>query len=221
MLNLSIPTLRDSSGKKPARATVPLRGADVVSWLPSWTPCTVVSVAYVDCGSSYLLFNIMHECGLETCFLCYYLKVNTLQRRRWEGGLLLWTSWLRRILNSGSGSRNKTFDKSVMLVQHFAYRGNSQRHKGAASHIIDMVWLYRLFIPMGRRGVFYLFIWFLSAFAAPRDRGGGSQHPVNFNLVACLMWSFCTILQIPSRCWWRLSWTCSTRHSGGRGCTWR
>jgi hypothetical protein len=29
------------------------------------------------------------------------------------------------------------------LVQHFAYRGSSHRHKGAASHKIGLVWLYR------------------------------------------------------------------------------
>jgi hypothetical protein len=28
------------------------------------------------------------------------------------------------------------------LVQHFAYRENSHQLKGAARHIIDMVWLY-------------------------------------------------------------------------------
>jgi hypothetical protein len=35
-----------------------------------------------------------------------------------------------------------------------------------------MVWLYRSPIPVGRRGVFYLFKFFLPAFAALR--GGGS-----------------------------------------------
>ncbi len=38
------------------------------------------------------------------------------------------------------------------LVQHSAYRRNSHRRKGAAIHIIDMVWLYRLSTPVGRRG---------------------------------------------------------------------
>ncbi len=35
------------------------------------------------------------------------------------------------------------------LVQHFAYRGSSHRRKGAARHVIDMVWLYRSPIPSG------------------------------------------------------------------------
>ncbi len=52
---------------------------------------------------------------------------------------------------------------------------------GATSHIIDMVWLYRSRIPVGRRGFFYLFIWSLPAFAAPWGRGGRSQHPVGIN----------------------------------------
>jgi hypothetical protein len=34
------------------------------------------------------------------------------------------------------------------LVQYFADRGNSHRRKGNASHIIDMVWLYRSSIPV-------------------------------------------------------------------------
>jgi hypothetical protein len=41
--------------------------------------------------------------------------------------------------------------------------------------IIDSVWLYRSPIPVGRRGVLYLFKWFLPAFAAPKVGGGGSQ----------------------------------------------
>ncbi len=66
------------------------------------------------------------------------------------------------------------------LVQHSVFRRTSHRRKGAASHIIDMVRLYRSSIPVGRRGAFHLFIWRLLAFAAPpMGRGGGvSQHPV-------------------------------------------
>jgi hypothetical protein len=41
------------------------------------------------------------------------------------------------------------------LVQHSVCRGSSHRHKGTASHIIDMVWLYRLPILVERKGVFY------------------------------------------------------------------
>ncbi len=93
--------------------------------------------------------------------------------------MILQNPYLRTIC-SQPYERNKTFDKSVMLVQLFAYRGNSQRRNSAAIHIIDMVWLYRLLIPMGRRCVFYLFKWFQPAFAAPKGRGRG-QHPVDFN----------------------------------------
>ncbi len=42
----------------------------------------------------------------------------------------------------------------------------------AARHIIHMVWLYRLPIIVGRRGVLYLLKRFLLAFAAPRGEGG-------------------------------------------------
>ena len=41
------------------------------------------------------------------------------------------------------------------LVQHSAPRGNSQRCKGAASRIIDLVWLYWSTILVGRKGVFF------------------------------------------------------------------
>ncbi len=41
------------------------------------------------------------------------------------------------------------------LVPHFAHRGSSQRRKGAASHIIDMVWLHRS--PIWGGGVLLLF----------------------------------------------------------------
>jgi hypothetical protein len=60
---------------------------------------------------------------------------------------------------------------------HSAYRGSSHRRKRTAWHKFDMVWL-SLSCPVWRRGVFYLFIRRLPAFAAPRGRRGGSQHPV-------------------------------------------
>ncbi len=64
------------------------------------------------------------------------------------------------------------------LIQHSAHRGISHRRKGAARHTIDIVWLHRSPIPVGRGGgVLYLFIWRLPAFSAPRRRGGWSQHP--------------------------------------------
>jgi hypothetical protein len=40
------------------------------------------------------------------------------------------------------------------LVQHFAHRGSSHRRKGAASRIINTVWLYLSPIPVSRRGYF-------------------------------------------------------------------
>jgi hypothetical protein len=43
------------------------------------------------------------------------------------------------------------------IVQHSAYRGSLHFRKGATSHIIDMIWLYRSPIPEGRKGVLYLF----------------------------------------------------------------
>ncbi len=62
------------------------------------------------------------------------------------------------------------------LVQHFAYRGTSNRRKSAARHF----WLYRSPIPVGRGGgrgaVFYLFQLFLPADASHRGEGG-DKHP--------------------------------------------
>jgi hypothetical protein len=54
-----------------------------------------------------------------------------------------------------------------------AYRGSSHRRKGAAKHIINTVWLYRLPIPVRRMRVFYLFKLFLLSFAAHKGKGGG------------------------------------------------
>ncbi len=48
-----------------------------------------------------------------------------------------------------------------MLVQHFAYRGSSQRRHSAARPLVDIVWLYWLAYSSGeggrvRRGYFIL-----------------------------------------------------------------
>ncbi len=42
------------------------------------------------------------------------------------------------------------------LAQYSAYRGSSHRSQGAASHINDMVWLYRspVLVDLGGRGCF-------------------------------------------------------------------
>ncbi len=62
------------------------------------------------------------------------------------------------------------------LVQHCAYWRSSHRRKGAARHIIGMVWLYRSPIPVGKGG------WYLTSsnyFYLPSQRleewEGGSQ----------------------------------------------
>ncbi len=51
------------------------------------------------------------------------------------------TDYLRVMIDIEGGS--------TKLVQHSAYRGSSNRRKGAASHIFVMVWLYRSPIPVG------------------------------------------------------------------------
>jgi len=55
---------------------------------------------------------------------------------------------LRAMIDTGRGSTE--------LVQHSAYRGNPHRRKGANSHIIDMISLYRLHPPVGSGGGFYM-----------------------------------------------------------------
>ncbi len=57
-----------------------------------------------------------------------------------------------------TASSNDFYKGPTELVQHSAYRGSSLRRKGNASHLIDMVWLYRSPIPVGRKGLFYLFM---------------------------------------------------------------
>ncbi len=65
---------------------------------------------------------------------------------------------------------------SLSEFSTFVYRGSSHRSKSAPWHKVYMVWLNRLPIPVGRRGVIYSFKWFLPAFAALRGRWeeGGS-----------------------------------------------
>jgi hypothetical protein len=53
---------------------------------------------------------------------------------------------------------NDLYNRPTELVQHSTYRGSSHRRKRAASHLIDMFWLYRSPIPVGRKGLFYLFM---------------------------------------------------------------
>ncbi len=61
------------------------------------------------------------------------------------------------------------------LVQHFVYRGSSQRRKSAACPEFDMVWQYRSPIPVGKRGVISSLKWFLPAVAM--CKGGGGSAP--------------------------------------------
>jgi hypothetical protein len=42
------------------------------------------------------------------------------------------------------------------LVQYFAYRGSLHRRKGAARHVIAMVWLCRSPFPEGEGGILLL-----------------------------------------------------------------
>ncbi len=49
--------------------------------------------------------------------------------------------------------RNHWYRGTTELVQHFAYRGNSYRRKGAARYILYMVWLYSSPYPVKRRGI--------------------------------------------------------------------
>ncbi len=57
------------------------------------------------------------------------------------------------------------------LVQNFAYRGSSHRRKGAARHIIGIVWLYRKLILSGEEGdILLVQMIYLPSLA---QRGGG------------------------------------------------
>ncbi len=71
---------------------------------------------------------------------------------------------------------NELIRRPPELVSTFVYRGSSHRRKSAACPKFDMVWLYRLPIPVGKRGVTFSFKWFLPALAA--RGGGGGRHPV-------------------------------------------
>ncbi len=122
-------------------------------------------------------------------------KTNIKTYRTYLQSKIYWTSWQRNY-RWEKASRNfekkpsrkesilanfkLTRDLRVMIdVESISLiEGSSHRRKGAARHIIDMVWLYRSPIPVGRRGIFsYLFKLFLPAFAVHTGRGG-SQHPL-------------------------------------------
>ncbi len=56
-----------------------------------------------------------------------------------------------RVMIDTEGKRAST------LTQHFADRGSKNQCKGAARHIIDMVWQCRSPFPVGRRRIIYFF----------------------------------------------------------------
>jgi hypothetical protein len=71
------------------------------------------------------------------------------------------------------------------LIYHFAYRGSLHRRKRAATHVIEMVWLYRSPILVGRNRYRILPVQLIStcirgACTALEGGGGCSQHPVFF-----------------------------------------
>ncbi len=70
---------------------------------------------------------------------------------------------------------NELYRAPTEFVKHSAYRGSSHRRKGATCQIIAMVWLCRSPVPVGRKGVIFLFL--VLALVAPRG-GGWGQLPV-------------------------------------------
>ncbi len=82
-----------------------------------------------------------------------------------------------------SGFSSPPLVRSFLQPQSYDLnRGNTEgphRCISDAWHKFDMVWLYCSLIPVGRRGVFYSFKWFLPAFAALEECGWGGQHPVS------------------------------------------
>jgi hypothetical protein len=76
------------------------------------------------------------------------------------------------------------------MVQYFAYMGSSHRGKGAARHIIDVVWQYRSPIPVGRRGYSKSINYFYLPFRRLKEGLEGGQHPVHFIRYANLILGF-------------------------------
>ncbi len=71
-------------------------------------------------------------------------------------------------------STHDLYRGSTELVQHSDHWGSSHRRKGATSNAIDLVWLYRLPIPVRKEGVFYFYLPVVVATGG----GGGRQYPV-------------------------------------------
>jgi hypothetical protein len=103
--------------------------------------------------------------GSSACLLCVHMRVSNMKetpKRRTTD-----TSSLNEIsmdqlaewvgVSGGDAQSTELARGPPELVQHFVYRGSSHRRKSAACPKFDMVWLYRLTIPVGRRGVISLF----------------------------------------------------------------
>jgi hypothetical protein len=77
--------------------------------------------------------------------------------------------------SAGITQSNKltTVKGPLSYFNSFFYKGISQLGKSAACPKFDLVWIYRLPIPLGRRGVICSFKLFLPAFATLRGRGRG------------------------------------------------
>jgi hypothetical protein len=63
---------------------------------------------------------------------------------------------------------------NLLLFQQFSRKGEiTSAKERCLTILLDTVWLYRSPIPMRRRGIFYLFKWFLLAFMALKIGGEG------------------------------------------------
>ena len=68
------------------------------------------------------------------------------------------------------------------MFSTFVYRGSSHWYKSVSCPKFDMVWLYYLPIPVGRREAIFLFKFCLPALATPR---GGGVAPCEINKALC------------------------------------
>jgi hypothetical protein len=64
-------------------------------------------------------------------------------------------------------------DLAHRVNSEFRLQWSSHGRKGAARRLIDMVWLYRSLIPVGRRGIVYLFR-MISSYLQGVSEGGES-----------------------------------------------
>ncbi len=95
----------------------------------------------------------------------------------WQGNNAIWPESVERVLGCSSckwdWARSNELNRGPPeLVSTFVCRGSSHRRKSAACSKFDMVWLYCLLIPVGRRGVISSFKLFLPTFDTRYGRGG-------------------------------------------------